>query len=55
VIGDYGRQYLPGTDDLELGFHFARTHWGRGYATEEAAACLEWALTERPRARCRHH
>jgi RimJ/RimL family protein N-acetyltransferase len=47
VIGDCGLQFLPGTTDLELGFHLARPYWGRGYATEAASACLQWALVER--------
>ena len=47
LIGDCGLQYLPGTEDLELGFHLAQAHWGHGYATEAASACLHWALVER--------
>jgi len=31
----------------ELGWALARAHWGRGYATEAAAAIRDWAL-ERP-------
>jgi ribosomal-protein-alanine N-acetyltransferase len=48
VIGDCGLQFLPGTPGLELGFHLAQAHWGQGYGTEAAAACLNWALTHRP-------
>ena len=47
VIGDCGLQFLAGLPVLELGFHFARPHWGKGFATESAAACLTWALTHR--------
>jgi len=47
VIGDCGLQFLPGRPELELGFHFARGHWGRGYATEAGSACLAWALASR--------
>ena len=47
VIGDCGLQFLPGTSDLELGFHLAKAHWGRGYATEAATACLQWAQQHR--------
>lgn len=31
----------------ELGWGFAREHWGRGYATEAALAVREWAYAER--------
>jgi ribosomal-protein-alanine N-acetyltransferase len=48
LIGDCGLQYLDGGPDIELGFHLARTLWGRGYATEAGRACLAWALAERP-------
>jgi RimJ/RimL family protein N-acetyltransferase len=47
LVGDCGLQFLPGRNDLELGFHFARPHWGRGYATEAASACLAWAMAHR--------
>ena len=47
LLGDCGLQFLPERPDLELGFHFARRHWGHGYATEAAAACLGWALNNR--------
>src|SRR5919198_1435803 len=47
LIGDCGLQYLDGGPDIELGFHIARSRWGRGYATEAAAACLRWANQER--------
>ncbi|WP_118915421.1 GNAT family N-acetyltransferase [Mycobacterium shigaense] len=47
LIGDCGLQFLPGRQDLELGFHFARAYWGHGYAAESASACLAWAWTNR--------
>lgn len=31
-------------DDVELGYLFARDFWGRGLATEAAAACLEYGF-----------
>ena len=32
---------------LELGWALIREHWGRGYATEAAAAIRDWALESR--------
>jgi RimJ/RimL family protein N-acetyltransferase len=31
-------------DDIEIGWRFAREHWGQGYATEAASAWLEHAF-----------
>jgi RimJ/RimL family protein N-acetyltransferase len=31
---------------VELGWTLAREHWGRGYATEAAAAIRDWAFAE---------
>ena len=44
VIGDAGFGILQPTGDVELGYTLARAHWGRGYATEAAGACLEAGL-----------
>lgn len=38
---------MPKRPELELGFRFAREHWGHGYATDAASACLAWALAHR--------
>jgi [ribosomal protein S5]-alanine N-acetyltransferase len=45
VVGDAGFGIFEPTGDLELGYTFARSVWGRGYATEAAGVCLEaaWA------------
>ncbi|HWR16936.1 MAG TPA: GNAT family N-acetyltransferase [Terriglobales bacterium] len=45
-IGDCGMvwQDLETGPELEVGYHFHRSHWNRGYATEAAKACLDWAL-----------
>jgi len=45
-IGDCGVQVrtFGGQRRLELGYHFTRGAWGRGYATEAARACIMLAL-----------
>jgi ribosomal-protein-alanine N-acetyltransferase len=44
VIGDVGFGIFEPTGDIELGYALARDCWGRGYATEAAAACLAAGL-----------
>ncbi len=34
------------TADVEIGWHTARAHWGRGFASEAAAACLAYGFDE---------
>jgi RimJ/RimL family protein N-acetyltransferase len=48
VIGDCGlaRQMVEGESMLEVGYHLQRLHWGRGYATEAARGCMDYAFTE---------
>ncbi len=31
---------------VDIGFRFFQKHWGRGYATESAKACLQYAFTK---------
>jgi RimJ/RimL family protein N-acetyltransferase len=46
VIGDCGitRQVVEGEPMLEVGYHLRRDHWGHGYATEAARACMTYAF-----------
>ena len=47
VIGYAGLSRFPDryrTDEAELGFRLARFHWGRGHATEAAAAIRDHGL-----------
>jgi RimJ/RimL family protein N-acetyltransferase len=44
VIGDVGFGVLQETGDVEIGWTLARSEWGRGYATEAAAATLAAGL-----------
>lgn len=36
-------QVVDGTDELEIGYHLLPSAWGKGYATEAATACKEFA------------
>lgn len=40
-LGWCGLKYTPDLDEHDLGFRLHRRHWGQGYATEAALACLE--------------
>jgi RimJ/RimL family protein N-acetyltransferase len=47
-VGDCGLtlQDVEGTTEVEVGYHVRADLQGRGYATEAAAACREYALQE---------
>ena len=40
-VGPWQPEGWPGT---EVGYSLARNAWGKGYATEAAAACIDWAV-----------
>ena len=44
IIGNAGLQPLEGSKEIEVGYHFRRDVWGRGYATETARASLAFGL-----------
>lgn len=44
IVGIAGVQPLGTTNDLEIGWIFARHTWGRGYATEAGAAAMAHVL-----------
>ena len=44
MIGWGGLQPLEETGEIEVGYSFARAHWGRGLATETAAAWLRYGF-----------
>ncbi|WP_432664926.1 GNAT family N-acetyltransferase [Wukongibacter baidiensis] len=43
VIGACGYNYTKNDSEIELIYHFAKKHWGKGYATEAGRACIEYA------------
>lgn len=45
-IGDCGLtlQEVDGVERNEIGYHFSREHWGKGYASEAAAAMRDYAF-----------
>lgn len=46
VLGDVLLQPAPFAPGIEIGWHFRRDAWGRGYATEAARGVLEHAFRE---------
>lgn len=51
--GDCGLMWqdVEGVEELEVGYHFNQTFWGRGLATEAARGCLNYALQQLGRRR----
>jgi len=45
AVGDAGLLWLPGAEDIDLGFRFVKRCWGRGYATEVARAWIDYAFS----------
>ncbi|MCT2534456.1 GNAT family N-acetyltransferase [Aquibacillus koreensis] len=37
-------QKVDGKVEMEVGYLFVRDHWGKGYATEAAQACVDYGL-----------
>lgn len=44
-IGRLGPWYPEGWPGTEIGWALVRDSWGRGYATEGAAAAMDWAFS----------
>lgn len=42
VIGACGFNPTASEDEVELIFHFAKEHWGKGYATEAGELCIQY-------------
>lgn len=43
-IGQCGLIHIQQTPDVELAYAYGKTHWGQGYATEAARACVRYAF-----------
>lgn len=46
LSGWCGLWVVPETQEIEVGYAIAKSKWGRGYATEAAAAFVEYAFRE---------
>src|SRR5829696_7388401 len=46
-LGDCGPMLQPVEErtEMEIGYHMLRREWGRGYATEAARACRDYAFS----------
>jgi len=45
-IGFCGLKYLKEVEEVDLGFRFLPAHWGKGFATESAKACVNYGFTK---------
>ncbi|MBC7589268.1 MAG: GNAT family N-acetyltransferase [Chitinophagaceae bacterium] len=43
-IGWCGLKYLKERNKVDLGYRFFQQHWGKGYATETAQACIDYGF-----------
>jgi RimJ/RimL family protein N-acetyltransferase len=44
LIGHCGLAQLDHTEQIELAYGFAHSHWGQGFATEAATACVTFGF-----------
>jgi len=45
MVGAILLKPLPGSEQIEVGWHLGRAHWGNGYATEAGLAALDYGYT----------
>ena len=43
-LGWCGLKYSPEQDEYDLGFRFSKNYWNKGYATETAQKCIDYAF-----------
>jgi len=43
-IGWCGLKFISELNEIDLGYRFFEAHWGKGYATESAKACLNYGF-----------
>jgi [ribosomal protein S5]-alanine N-acetyltransferase len=43
-IGWCGLKFIPGKEEIDLGYRFIREEWGKGYATEAAYGCIQYGF-----------
>jgi ribosomal-protein-alanine N-acetyltransferase len=46
LIGACGFNRTDEVEAVELVFHFAKSYWGKGYATEAAKSCIKFAISD---------
>jgi RimJ/RimL family protein N-acetyltransferase len=46
LIGWCGLSYLESTEDVEIGYGIAKSYWGKGLASEAAAAVIKWGFED---------
>jgi ribosomal-protein-alanine N-acetyltransferase len=44
-LGWCGLKFHEDTNDTDIGYRFMQKHWGKGYATESAKACIDYGFT----------
>jgi [ribosomal protein S5]-alanine N-acetyltransferase len=44
LLGWCGLGYLPKTNENEVAYLLGKAHWGKGYATEAARACIHYGF-----------
>jgi ribosomal-protein-alanine N-acetyltransferase len=44
LVGDCGLKHLEAGPEIEVGYRFAKAHWGRGFATEAAGTCVRYGF-----------